>query len=187
VCRRHCRVDTGLVHKNQPFWLDSPHVPSKSPPLVLHIRPGAFAGVQGLFLVGQTQAAEGAPNGGQAAPETTSLLQLVQGGVVLFVDQLPKPLLILRTQSRCRPTAVRLGSQHMGFTTSLKQPDDKRKTNAEPSGDLTLGAFPIVDRGRDSLAEIHRVGCHGSLLLLHCHSVSLRIHLPELSLSATRL
>src|SRR5208337_167637 len=45
-----------------------------------------------------------------------------------------------------------------------QQPDDERQANAGPSGDLPLGNFPVINC-RDSLAEIHRVGCHGGILL----------------------
>src|SRR5208337_3933603 len=61
VGRRHRRVDPRLVDENQPFCLDSPHLRPVSPPLGLHLGSVPLAGMQGLLLVGQAEAAEGAP------------------------------------------------------------------------------------------------------------------------------
>jgi hypothetical protein len=48
---------------------------------------------------------------------------------------------------------VWFGSQSAGLASSLEQPNDKRAADAEPSGDLSLGAFPVID-GRRPLTEI---------------------------------
>src|SRR5208337_1568351 len=179
--RSHGRVDPRLIHKNQPFWLDSPHLPLVSPSFLLHVRPLPLAGVQRLLLVGQTKPTQGAPDSRQGAGEASLLLQLVQRGVGLLFDQLAQSLLVAWTQCGIRPTAVRLGSQGAGVATALQQPDNERKTDAEPSNDLTLGAFPMINCRRDSLAEVIRAGCHGSLLLFSCPSVGLRFPLHALS------
>src|SRR3974377_1643999 len=183
----HCRVDPRFIHKNQPFRLDPPHFLSKSPSLLLYVRPAALVGVQGLLLVGQTEATQGAPDGRQRAAKAALPLQLVQRGVVLVPDQSSKSLLVATTRGGSRSTAVRLGSQGAGLATPLQQPDDERQADAEPSSDLPLGSFPVIDCRRESLAEIYRVGGHGSILLLPCHSISSRVRLPLFSESATRL
>ena len=67
VGRRHRRVDPRLVDENQPFCLDSPHLRPVSPPLGLHFGSVPLAGMQSLLLVGQAEAAEGAPESRQGA------------------------------------------------------------------------------------------------------------------------
>ena len=186
VGRGHCRVDPGFIHKNQPFRLDLLHLPSESASLLLDVRPAALGGMQGLLLVGQTKATQGIPDCCQRTAKAALLLQLLQRRVVLLPDQPPKSLLVATTQGGSWSTAVWFGSQSAGVASSLEQPNDKREADAEPSGDLSLGAFPVIDGRRHTLTEIKRVGCHGSLLLFHCHSVSLRVRLSPLSLSATR-
>src|SRR5271165_3732595 len=86
VGRRHRRVDPRLVDENQPFCLDSPHLRPVSPPLGLHFGSVPLAGMQGLLLVGQAEAAEGAPEGRQGAGEAAPLLRLFQGGIGVLGD-----------------------------------------------------------------------------------------------------
>ena len=159
---------------------------SEPPSLLLYVRPAALVGVQGLLLVGQSEATQGAPDGRQCAAEAALLLQLFQLGVVLVPDQSSKSLLVATTQGGSRSTAVRLGSQGASLAPPLQQPDDERQADAEPSSDHPLGSFPVIDRRRDSLTEIYRVGCHGSILLVHCHSISSRVRLSLFSQSAIR-
>src|SRR5271165_1226158 len=54
-----------------------------------------------------------------------------------------------------------LGAQGAGVPTPLEQSGDERDTDAESLGDLTLGAFALIDRRRNTLPEIHRIGSHG--------------------------
>ena len=63
VGRRHRRIDPRLVDENQPSCLDSPHLRPVSPPLGLHLGSVPLAGMQGLLLVGQAEAAEGGARG----------------------------------------------------------------------------------------------------------------------------
>jgi hypothetical protein len=51
------------------------------------------------------------------------------------------------------------GSQSASLASPLKQPDDKREADAEPSRDLSLGALLVIDGRRHPLTEIGRVGC----------------------------
>src|SRR5512142_1069422 len=158
VDRGPCRVDPGLTHKNQPFWLVLLHLLSESASLPLNLRPAALGSTQGLLLGGQTEAAQAIPDRRQRTAKAALLLQLLQRGVVLLLNQPPQPLLIEPTQGGSRFTAVWLGSQGAGLASPLEQPDDQREANAEPSGDRSLGAFPVIDGRRDPLTEIHRVG-----------------------------
>jgi hypothetical protein len=91
---------------------------------------------------------------------------LLQGGVGLVADQFREALLVVRPQTRRRATAVRLGVQSAGAAAPLEQADDEREADAEPSGDLTLGALTVIDGRRDPLAKILRVRTHDSLLRL---------------------
>jgi hypothetical protein len=47
----------------------------------------------------------------------------------------------------------------------LEQADDEGQTDAEGAGDLAERAFVMIDRRRDSRAEIPRIGAHGRQLL----------------------
>src|SRR5512135_1258798 len=186
VGRGHCRVDPGFIHKNQPFWLDLSHLPPEPPSLLLDIRPAALGSMQGFLLVGQTKATQCVPDRRQRAVKAALLLQLLQRRVVLLPDQPPKSLLVAATQGGFRSTTMWFGSQSASLASPLKQPDDKREANTEPSGNLPLGTFPEIDGRCYPFTEIERVGCHGSLLLFHCHSISLRVRLSLFSPSATR-
>jgi len=90
---------------------------------------------------------------------------LLQGGVGLLTDQFLEALPIIRTQGRGRASSVGLGVQRVGDAASLEQAEDEGEADAEPSGDLALGALTMIDRRRDPLAKILRVGAHGCLLL----------------------
>jgi hypothetical protein len=50
---------------------------------------------------------------------------------------------------------MRFGSQRPGVAPSLEQADDEGEADAERPGDLALGALMMIDRRRDSLAEVH--------------------------------
>ncbi len=50
VGRSHCCVDPRLIHKNQPFRLDPPHLPSESPALLLDVRPVSLLVRRVFFL-----------------------------------------------------------------------------------------------------------------------------------------
>ena len=133
VGRRHRRVDPRLVDEDQPFCLDSPHLRPVSPPLGLHLGSVPLAGMQGLLLVGQAEAAEGAPEGRQGAGEAAPLLQLVQGGIGMLGDQHRQSYLFGETEDRPRPAAVGLGGQGAGVPTPLEESGDERDTDAEIS------------------------------------------------------
>ena len=70
------------------------------------------------------------------------------------------------TEDRPRPAAVGLGGQGAGVPTPLEESGDERDTDAKSLGDLTVGAFALIDRRRNTLPEIHRMGPMVSLLLL---------------------
>ena len=96
---------------------------------------------------------------------------------------------LINSRSRCWSRGLNAGfgpplcglGARVPASRRLQQPDNERKTDAEPSNDLTLGAFPMINCRRDSLAEVIRAGCHGSLLLFSCPSVGLRFPLHALS------
>ena len=135
VGRRHRRVDPRLVDENQPFCLDSPHLRPVSPPLRLHFGSVPLAGMQGLLLVGQAEAAEGAPEGRQGAGEAAPLLQLFQGGIGVLGDPHRQSYSFGEAEGRPRPAAVGFGGQGAGVPTPLDQSGDERDTDAEPFGD----------------------------------------------------
>ena len=117
--------------------------------------------MQGLLLVGQAEAAEGAPEGRQGAVEAAPLLQLFQGGIGVLGDPHRQSYLFGETEDRPRPAAVGLGGQGAGVPTPLEESGDERDTDAKSLGDLTFGAFALIDRRRNTLPEIHRIGSHG--------------------------
>ena len=92
--------------------------------------------------------------------------QLLQGGVGLLADQFGEALLLVGAQGRGRATAVRLGVQGAGLAAAPEQAEDEGEADAEPSGDLALGALAMIDGRRDPLAKILRVGTHDALLRL---------------------
>ena len=111
VGRRHRRIDPRLVDENQPFCLDSPHLRPVSPPLGLHLGSVPLAGMQGLLLVGQAEAAEGAPEGRQGAGEAAPLLQLVQGGIGMLGDPHRQSYLFGKPRTGRGPPSWGLGAR----------------------------------------------------------------------------
>src|SRR5271166_1770093 len=161
VGRRHRRVDARLVDEYQAFRVNLLYLPPISPSLGLYLGIVPLTAVQGLLLGGLAEPAEGAPDGRQGAGEAAPLLQLVQGGIGMLGDQHRQSYLFGETEDRPRPAAVGLGGQGAGVPTPLEQSGDERDTDAESLGDLTLGAFALIDRRRNTLPEIHRIGSHG--------------------------
>src|SRR5262249_33985200 len=117
-------------------------------------------------LAGQAVPPQGTPDRRRAAREAAPLSQLVQGVVAVVLDQAPQPTPRGGVQDAARAAAVRLGVQGARLAPPLPQRGDERETDSEQSTDLSLRAVALVPRGRDTLAQIHRRGAHGSDLLI---------------------
>jgi hypothetical protein len=152
--------------------LDRFHRATERAAFLLDIGTVSLIGVLGLLLAGQSQAAQGPPQGCQTASEAAPLAQLLQGGVGLLADQFREASPVVRPQGKGRATPVRLRVQGAGVAASLEQADDEREVDAEPSGDLALGALMMINCGRNPLAQILRVGTHDDLLRLQSPGAS---------------
>ena len=89
-------------------------------------------------------------------------MQLFECGIGLLSDQLPELLQVLRPEYGRVPTAMGPGFQRAGTTVQLQQPSDEGDADQEPAGDLAQGPITTLDRLENPLAEILRVGFHGS-------------------------
>src|SRR5271157_4251573 len=137
-------------------------------PLLPDVGPVALVGVLGLLLGSQAAPAQGAPDSRQAAVEAALQPKLVQGVVVVLLDEMLQAPLVVRAQDRGRAASVRLGGQRVLLTSPLQQPGDERDADSEEAGDLALRALALVHRRRDSLPQVHRIGAHGRYLLIRC-------------------
>ena len=112
---RHRRVDPRLVDENQPFCLDSPHLRPVSPPLGLYFGSIPLAGMQGLLLVGQAEAAEGDGSRVQAKPPHSFSCFRVASGC-----------LAIRTASRTRSGKPRAGRGPPSWGLRVRVPASRR-------------------------------------------------------------
>ena len=60
---------------------------------------------------------------------------------------------------------MRFGGERPGGTAALEQADDEGGADAEDPGDPADRAVVMIDRRRDPLAKVQRIGAHGSNLL----------------------
>ena len=135
-----------FVDEDRAVLPDSPAAPSPvSPPLGLHLGSVPLAGMQGLLLVGQAEAAEGAPEGRQGAGDTAdpfSCFRVASGCSAIRIASRTRSG---KSEGRPRPAAVGFGGQGVGVPTPLDQSGDERDTDAEPFGDLDAGN-PLLRR-----------------------------------------
>ena len=132
------------------------------PSLLLDLRVVLLLGVKDLLLARQFQLAQGARDGHEAARDAEPLLQFLERGVGLLLDQLPEPLQILRPQYGRVAAAMGFGLERAGVAMESQQPSDEGNADQEPTSDLAQGALTALDRFEDPLSEILRIGCHRS-------------------------
>jgi hypothetical protein len=105
------------------------------------------------FLFGtQAEAMQGMPS--------RPFLQLLESRIRVLGDQSGQASPVREAQSPLSASIMSFRGQRAGLAPWLQHSIHEREADAEPLGDLALGAFPCVDGRRNPLTEIHRVMPH---------------------------
>ena len=156
----HRRVGPALVHENLPSRVHAGEFLAEFPPLLPDLRAVLLLGARDLLLARQTQPAEGARDGHEAARGAEPLAAFLEGGIGLLSDQLAEPLPVLGPEYGRVATAVGLGVEVTGRPVGVQQPSDEGNADQEPPSDLAQGFLTALDRIEHPLPEILGIGSH---------------------------